>query len=84
MNTAEEKPKFELQEKAEKEYKAIQILYRKVNELNKIQRNHPCPCGSGKKWKKCCMKEHELDTLVLERKIKRYRDLCRQLNRRSI
>ncbi len=21
----------------------------------KIQRNEPCPCGSGKKFKKCCM-----------------------------
>ena len=22
---------------------------------NKIRRNDPCPCGSGKKYKKCCM-----------------------------
>jgi uncharacterized protein YecA (UPF0149 family) len=22
----------------------------------KIQRNEPCPCGSGKKYKKCCGK----------------------------
>ncbi|NLM74808.1 MAG: SEC-C domain-containing protein [Clostridiaceae bacterium] len=21
---------------------------------NKVGRNHPCPCGSGKKYKKCC------------------------------
>jgi preprotein translocase subunit SecA len=21
----------------------------------KIKRNDPCPCGSGKKYKKCCM-----------------------------
>jgi SWIM/SEC-C metal-binding protein len=21
---------------------------------NKIERNEPCPCGSGKKYKKCC------------------------------
>jgi hypothetical protein len=21
----------------------------------KVGRNDPCPCGSGKKWKKCCM-----------------------------
>ncbi|MBX3428208.1 MAG: SEC-C domain-containing protein [Hyphomonadaceae bacterium] len=20
----------------------------------KVGRNEPCPCGSGKKWKKCC------------------------------
>jgi uncharacterized protein len=23
--------------------------------LPKVGRNDPCPCGSGKKWKKCCM-----------------------------
>ncbi|MBT8419408.1 MAG: SEC-C domain-containing protein, partial [Gammaproteobacteria bacterium] len=22
---------------------------------NKIGRNEPCPCGSGKKYKKCCL-----------------------------
>ena len=25
----------------------------------KIGRNDPCPCGSGKKFKKCCMKKYE-------------------------
>lgn len=25
----------------------------------KIGRNEPCPCGSGKKYKKCCMARHE-------------------------
>ena len=23
--------------------------------MNEINRNAPCPCGSGKKYKKCCM-----------------------------
>lgn len=22
-------------------------------------RNHPCPCGSGKKFKKCCLERHQ-------------------------
>jgi uncharacterized protein YecA (UPF0149 family) len=26
-------------------------------ETPKIGRNSPCPCGSGKKYKKCCMKK---------------------------
>lgn len=26
----------------------------KVPEQNKVNRNAPCPCGSGKKYKKCC------------------------------
>ncbi len=24
-------------------------------------RNHPCPCGSGNKYKKCCLPQHERD-----------------------
>jgi len=27
--------------------------------MAKIGRNAPCPCGSGKKYKKCCLKKHE-------------------------
>jgi preprotein translocase subunit SecA len=38
--------------------KAIKKAYNKttivINE-NKIGRNDPCPCGSGKKYKKCCL-----------------------------
>lgn len=26
---------------------------------NKAGRNDPCPCGSGKKYKQCCMKHPE-------------------------
>jgi len=29
--------------------------YASVRTEPKIQRNEPCPCGSGKKYKKCCM-----------------------------
>ena len=25
-----------------------------VHKGNKVGRNDPCPCGSGKKYKKCC------------------------------
>ena len=25
-----------------------------VREEDKVGRNDPCPCGSGKKYKKCC------------------------------
>jgi len=25
----------------------------------KVGRNEPCPCGSGRKYKKCCYKEEE-------------------------
>jgi preprotein translocase subunit SecA len=26
---------------------------------NKVGRNEPCPCGSGKKYKKCCLLKEE-------------------------
>jgi len=26
---------------------------------NKIGRNDPCSCGSGKKYKNCCLKKHQ-------------------------
>jgi uncharacterized protein YecA (UPF0149 family) len=25
-----------------------------IREEKKVKRNDPCPCGSGKKYKKCC------------------------------
>lgn len=25
--------------------------------LGKVHRNDPCPCGSGKKFKQCCMRQ---------------------------
>lgn len=44
---------------SEEKRKEITVEYRKagtiVNE-EKIGRNDPCPCGSGKKYKKCCGK----------------------------
>lgn len=35
----------------------VPLPYTIVNEEPKIGRNDPCPCGSGKKYKKCCMKK---------------------------
>jgi hypothetical protein len=30
---------------------------------NKIGRNDPCPCGSGKKYKNCCMRKEQANTI---------------------
>ena len=36
------------------------IVYPKpIIRKNKIKRNEPCYCGSGKKFKKCCMNKKE-------------------------
>ncbi|WP_028584922.1 SEC-C metal-binding domain-containing protein [Desulfogranum mediterraneum] len=34
--------------------------------MAKIGRNQPCPCGSGKKYKHCCLSARQLETQVLE------------------
>lgn len=37
--------------------------------VRKVQRNDPCPCGSGKKYKKCCMqRQRDLDSERINRR----------------
>ena len=43
---------FLFSNKGERKYKVTQS----INTEPKINRNEPCPCGSGKKYKKCCLK----------------------------
>ena len=33
------------------------IIFPMVCNMTKIGRNKPCPCGSGKKYKNCCLKK---------------------------
>jgi preprotein translocase subunit SecA len=42
----------DLRNQIEKTYKSSKTIVRE----DKIGRNDPCPCGSGKKHKKCCGK----------------------------
>lgn len=42
----------EKRKELEKQYKQSKIVVKE----KKIGRNEPCPCGSGKKYKKCCAK----------------------------
>jgi uncharacterized protein len=37
--------------------------------LNKVGRNDPCPCGSGKKYKKCCEKKTETLNTIIQQEI---------------
>jgi len=38
-----------------------------VRKFKKIGRNDPCPCGSGKKYKKCCIGSGEYEGLEIKR-----------------
>lgn len=35
--------------------------------MAKISRNAPCPCGSGKKYKKCCLLRKEAESLKIRK-----------------
>lgn len=35
-----------------------------VREYKKVHRNDPCPCGSGKKYKHCCLDSGKYERLV--------------------
>ena len=44
----------EAKAKAEAERPAMGLEAKVYGERNNVKRNEPCPCGSGKKFKKCC------------------------------
>ncbi len=39
--------------------------------MSKIGRNDPCPCGSGKKYKKCCLNQIDRDVIETESRDRR-------------
>ena len=39
----------------------------KVREYQKIGRNDPCPCGSGKKFKNCCLNTGKYDKYIAKK-----------------
>ncbi len=41
-------------QKADEHQSLMSLLHKSANSTPKIGRNDPCPCGSGKKFKKCC------------------------------
>ncbi|RZB36687.1 MAG: hypothetical protein SRB2_01989 [Desulfobacteraceae bacterium Eth-SRB2] len=50
---------IELQEDKPEDITDLEILLnwpKPIEAQNKVRRNEPCPCGSGKKYKKCCGK----------------------------
>lgn len=55
-----EKPEYDFKEREEnlKAFLTNEVAAEKLDRptYEKIGRNEPCPCGSGKKYKKCCLK----------------------------
>ena len=48
-------PNLTMQKKKVKEFPVVEEDNSKRLSHTKIGRNSPCPCGSGKKFKKCCL-----------------------------
>ena len=51
----------EIEERRERELEELNMIggdetstKQAARAVNKVGRNDPCPCGSGKKYKKCC------------------------------
>lgn len=55
-NLPEWEPIFD-EEKRKELYKEQKISHTFKRQVKKVGRNDPCPCGSGKKYKNCCMKK---------------------------
>jgi len=58
-----------------------EIAPRPVDASAKIGRNQPCPCGSGKKYKKCCLSAGEAHAAAPSPVHERDQDLVTQLRR---
>ena len=49
------------------------FTYTMVRDAPKIGRNESCPCGSGKKYKKCCgPKDHKMEVAMSDSFVQRY------------
>ena len=58
-NWTETHDEIDMVSAAERQNPGLEATARKTNTIvntNKVGRNDPCPCGSGKKYKNCCGK----------------------------
>lgn len=63
----EESPQNNLTKKdMEKSFHKAMVQLSKPEKKIKIGRNDPCPCGSGKKYKKCCLNKPQLPADLVE------------------
>lgn len=48
------------------------FLLHKLNMLaiRKAKRNDPCPCGSGKKYKKCCLQKRRAIEVAMKQRVR--------------
>lgn len=64
MNKSMEEAMPKLDEQTMQRLLAYQNRKPSIRENKKIGRNDPCPCGSGKKFKNCCMNKKDWNKLI--------------------
>ena len=64
FNKSMEEAMPQIDEKTMQRLLAYQNRKPSIRENKKIGRNDPCPCGSGKKFKNCCMNTKDWNKLV--------------------
>ncbi len=64
--TEEDRRKY-LERQAEKLLGKIKYMTNMVTFGNRYDRNQLCPCGSKKKYKKCCIAHHDVNMYRLSR-----------------
>ena len=63
----DEKPESDFdEEKLEKLIRRLDADYTRQSGDKKVGRNDPCPCGSGKKYKKCCLNKPKQPVDLIE------------------
>lgn len=65
MNTAIENDQLKKLEALAKQYQLAHT--QKVREYKKVGRNDLCPCGSGKKYKNCCLSSGKYENIIMKK-----------------
>lgn len=65
MNAAIENDQLKKLEVLAKQYQLAHT--QKVREYKKIGRNDLCPCGSGKKYKNCCLSSGKYENIIMKK-----------------
>lgn len=65
MQVAVNEKQLAMLQELSKRYKEAHSV--KVREHSKIGRNELCPCGSGKKYKNCCLKTGKYENLTIRK-----------------
>lgn len=65
-----------------KEVKAFDVETNNSLAKLKIGRNEPCPCGSGLKFKKCCISHHRQDNgFILQTELQKEEEKIKEINK---